>query len=276
MRMNFIEGVTRFTNLRKVAAFITKRDENSINNGDGMKFQRMTVLAVCLAFISTIASAVTLQDVIAKHLEARGGVDKLTAMTTVKVTGSMNTQGGEMKFTQSMKDNKKFRVDITVQGMNMIQAFDGTVGWGTNPMGGNKPEKAGPETAKRLPEEADWVGVFIDTEKKGYKLELVGSVDLEGSTVYKVKITNKDGEDRFTYIDAVTWLVVKEDKKMNFGGGDMDMELYYTNYQEVNGVQVPMQTDYKFQGQDVMSMTFDKIETGMDLPDSMFAFPEQK
>jgi len=241
-----------------------------------MTFQRVFTVAMVALTAFSFASAITMEEIISRNIEARGGVAKIKALSSVKTTGTMSTQGGEIAFTQCLKDNKKFRMDMTIQGMNIIQAFDGTVAWGSNPMGGNKPEKSSPESAKKMAERADWEGEFIDTEKKGYKLELMGAEDLEGSTVYKVKITNKDGDSRFTYIDATTWLVIKEDTQLDMGGQNIDVSMYYTNYQEIHGVQVPMQIDVKYQGQDAMSMTFEKIEIVADLPDSMFAFPESK
>lgn len=237
---------------------------------------RVAFIATLVAVLATTASAITLNEVITKNLEARGGVDKIKSFTSAKATGTVSTRGGDLSFTRLMKGNTKYRMDMTIQGMNMVQAYDGTVAWGIKPMSGRKPEKASDEELKEIAKEADWAGEFIDTESKGYQLELVGSEDLEGSTVYKVKITSREGVVEYAYIDAITWLMVRKDQASNMGGTPMNVETYFTDYREFGGVQVPMKIEIKYQGQTVMAMTIENIDTSADIPDELFKFPEQK
>ncbi|MBI2794464.1 MAG: outer membrane lipoprotein-sorting protein [Ignavibacteria bacterium] len=237
---------------------------------------RVTFIATLVAVMATSASAITLQEVIAKNLEARGGVDKIKSFKSAKSTGTMSTQGGDLAFTRLMKGNTKFRMDMTIQGMSITQAYDGTVAWRINPMAGNKPEKVSDEELKDIAKEADWAGEFVDTETKGYQLELVGPEDLDGSSVYKVKITSRDGDVEYAYIDAITWLMVRKDQSMNMGGTPMSVETYYTDYREFGGIQVPMKIEIKYQGQSAMAMTIENIDTNADIPDELFKFPEQK
>jgi outer membrane lipoprotein-sorting protein len=237
---------------------------------------RITFIAALVAVLATTASAITLDEVVAKNIEARGGVDKIKSFRSAKVTGIMSTQGGDLSFTRLMKGNIKYRMDMTIQGMSITQAYDGTVAWGIKPMSGNKPEKATDEELKEIAKEADWAGEFIDTESKGYQLELVGSEDLEGSTVYKIKITSRDGDVEHAYIDAITWLMVRKDETSSMGGTPMSVERYYTDYREFEGTQVPMKIEIKYQGQTVMAMTIENIDTETVIPDELFKFPDQK
>lgn len=237
-------------------------------------FTRSITLAVTLfALLATNTSAITIEEVVANNLTARGGVTNIKNYGSAKATGTMSTPGGEMAFTRMMKGSKMFRMDMTVQGMSMTKAFDGSVAWEISPMSGNKPQKSSPEETKDVLNQADWEGAFIDTETKGFQLELLGSEDLDGSTVYKVKITSRDGDVEYVYIDAITWLVVRKDQSSNMGGTPVEVQTYFSDYREFKGVQVPMITEIKYQGQTVMTMTIANIDTTTDLPDSLFMFP---
>ena len=140
---------------------------------------------------SVSAQAITLEEIIANNIEARGGYDKLKALKSLKVTGTMQTMGGEMEFTSYFKDNSKMRMNMNVQGQEIVQAFDGFVAWSVNPfMGGGQATKLPKDQNDRFAAQSDIAGEFVDHEDKGLKLEFEGAVDIDGMTAYKVNITN--------------------------------------------------------------------------------------
>lgn len=233
----------------------------------------IVVALITVSFVSH-AFAIDLDEVIAKAIEARGGQKAIKAISTVVKEGTMSmAQGMELNFTETTKRPGKFRMDMSFQGMAMVQAFDGTTAWGINPMNGGKPEKAGGEEVKKMVEQADMDGELIDWRSKGYTLELVGTEDIDGSTAYKIKST-KDDESSFLYIDAVSWFLAKIDKKINMMGQEADVEMVFSNYQDVNGVQMPMLMEIRSDGQTMVSMSYSSIKANVDVPDARFAFPE--
>ena len=181
----------------------------------------------------------------------------------------------EMTFTQSTKRPSKYRMDLTVQGMSMIQAYDGTTAWAVSPMAGNKPEKQPATEAKRLAEQADMDGLLVDWKTKGYTLELVGPEDIDGATAYKIKVTDKDKDVKFVFIDATTWLDAKLSMRINMMGQEADVDLFLSNYQDVAGVQTPMQMEMRQDGQVMMVITYSNPKVNVDIPDSRFAFPAE-
>lgn len=237
---------------------------------------RNLLAALALVVIgATSAFAIDLNEVLTKAAAARGGEKAIKAITTVVKEGTMSmAQGMELNFTETTKRPSKFRMDMSFQGMAITQAFDGTTAWAVNPMSGGKPEKAGSEEVKKMAEQADMDGELIDWQKKGYKLELVGTEDIDGSTAYKIKST-KDDETSFLYIDAVTWLLAKIDKKMSMMGQEAEVEMVFSNYQDVNGVQMPMLMEIRSDGQTMMSMSYSSVKANVDVPDTRFAFPAE-
>jgi outer membrane lipoprotein-sorting protein len=237
---------------------------------------RNLIAILTIAVVSTASVfAIDLDEVIAKATAARGGEKAIKAISTVVKEGTMSmAQGMELNFTETTKRPSKFRMDMSFQGMAITQAFDGTTAWAVNPMAGGKPEKAGSEEVKKMAEQADMDGELIDWKKKGYKLELVGSEDIDGSTAYKIKST-KDDETSFLYIDAVTWLLAKIDKKMSMMGQEAEVEMVFSNYQDVNGVQMPMLMEIRSDGQTMMSMSYSSVKANVEVPDARFAFPSE-
>ncbi len=234
------------------------------------------VLVLALVVSAVGASSLTLDEIIAKNIAARGGLAKIRAIKTYTVEGTMSLapSGMEMSFTQYNKAPNKYRMDITVQGMSIVSAFDGTTAWGTNPMQGATPQKASETEARRSAMRSDLEGVLIDPAKKGYKLELVGTEDVDGALAYKIKVTDKAGEVSFTFIDATTWLEVKSTGTMELMGQEAVVDVLMSDFRDVNGVQMPMLMELRSEGRVVMTMALSNPKVNQDIPDSRFAFPE--
>lgn len=233
----------------------------------------LLILAVAFIAVGNL-SAITLEEILAKNLEARGGLSKIKAIKTYTVDGTMTmAQGMDLSFTQSMKRPMKYRMDMSFQGMSMITAFDGTTAWSKNPMAGNKVEKAPESEVKRMAEQADLDGVLVNSKDKGYKLELVGPEDIDGSTAYKIKVTDKDNEVSHLFIDAITWLEVMWSKNLSMMGQEADVEILFSNYQAVAGVQMAMLMEIRSEGQTIMSMTYSNPKVNEPISDERFAYP---
>lgn len=233
----------------------------------------------CLMILALIvvsagsASAITLDEIIAKNIEARGGMKTLKAISSMKVVGTMETMGGELKFTQYFKNNVKMRMEMSVQGMDIVQAYDGVQAWGTNPMSGGAPQPGGEAEAKQAASQANILGELIESADQGLTLEYVGAEDLDGMTVHVIKVTDINKESHKVYIDAITWLEVKRTMNMSMMGQEAEVDMYLSNYKDIGGVQFPMQMDIEMDGQSVMSMKRESVEVNIDIPDSLFAYP---
>src|SRR5271169_1691754 len=98
----------------------------------GAEFMRMTRVVVGLFCLVAAASAQTAEELVAKNLQARGGVEKIKAVNTVKMTGKAYV-GFNADFSQETKRPNMIRQNFTVQGMTEIEAYDGSVGWKISP-----------------------------------------------------------------------------------------------------------------------------------------------
>src|ERR1700724_1594860 len=143
------------------------------------------------------ATAPTLDELVAKNIEAKGGAEAVHALKTLRRTGKMLINEGKVQFAynQIKKRPLEVRTEVTIQGMTAVQAFDGTEGWQISPFQGRKdPERMSADDIKSMMEDAEMDGPLVDWKEKGSTIEYVGREDVEGTKAYKIKATRKNGE----------------------------------------------------------------------------------
>lgn len=232
-------------------------------------------LLILLLSISGIKSQ-TVDEVIDNHIKAIGGLDRLMALKSVKFTGKFSGGGFEVPVTYVIKRKDMMRMDITFQGNAQITAFDGTTAWQISPWTGKKDaEKLPKESEKEMRNQADIEGALVNYKDKGYKAELLGKEDMEGSEVYKIKLTDKDGDIKNYYLDAQSYLILKETSKRKIKEKEINSETLYGNYQQVEGITFPMALDIREAGsQDGQKGVMEKVELNVEIDDSYFKMPE--
>jgi hypothetical protein len=224
-------------------------------------------------------AAQTVDEIVAKNTEARGGLAKLKAVKSVKMTGRMTVGPGmEAPVVMEMKRPDKLRLDITVQGMTLSQAYDGKQGWQINPFGGGKnAEPMSPEDLKIAEEQADMDGPLVDWKAKGHKVELIGKEKVEGTDAYKLKVTLKNGNMRYMYLDADSYLDIKGEEKRTVRGTERETEQTIGDYKEVGGLMIPHSFESSAKGRpEKQKITIEKIEIDAPIEESRFAMPAKK
>ena len=116
-------------------------------------------------------------------------------------------------------------------------------------------------------------GSMVDYKEKGHTVELIGKEDLEGTPVYKIKLTLKNGDVRYIYLDAENYLELKITSKRQIPGGEAELENHLSNYKPVNGILMAHSIENKVKGQTVSQITFDKVEMDIPMDDSIFKMP---
>ncbi len=237
---------------------------------------------ISLMFLLTIlcaayASAQTVDEVISKNLAARGGLDKIKAIKSIKTTGKMMMQGMEVPAVVQMKRPNAIRMEMSFQGKSIVQAFDGTTGWSVMPFAGSlDPQKMSEEEVSQMRDDADIDGPLVDYKEKGNTVELMGKEDLEGSPAFKLKVTKKSGDVTYIYIDAESYLEVKSVSKRKIQGNEMEIETYTSDYKNVGGLMFPHAIEQKVRGNTMMHVVVEKTELDLPIEDSTFKMPSAK
>jgi len=235
------------------------------------------VIALCAASpLAAIEAPPSLDDVIARHLAARGGLERIKAVRTMRMKGKMTVGPGiEVPIVFELKRPASVRLDITFQGSTSTQAYDGTTGWATNPKSDRAdPQPMSPRELEDMEEQADMDGPLVDTGAKGHTVELVGQEKLEGRDVYKLKVTLKTGAVRLVYIDALTYLERKTEARRTVDGVESDTETVSSQYDPVRGLVLPHRVQLGMKGEPpTQTIVFETIELDVPLDDARFRRP---
>lgn len=238
---------------------------------------RKTLMGVVvLALLAPVAWAQTVDELLAKNHEAKGGLEKLRAVKSVRATGTMMAGPGmEFPFVMMNKRPNSTRLEFTFQGMTGMQVYDGKTAWMSMPfMGRKEPEPMPPDQAKDFAEQADFDGPLMDYKQKGHTIELVGKEQVEGADTYKLKVTLKDGAVRHYYLDAETYLEIKVEAKRTIRGTEVEGESYFGDYKEVGGMMMAHSIESGAKGSPQrQKLTIETVELNPEIDDSLFAMP---
>lgn len=235
-------------------------------------------LIFLLAIVCAVsASAQTVDEIISKNLTARGGLDKIKAVKSIKTSGKILMQGMELPIVVQVKRPNAIRMEMSFQGKSIVQAFDGSTGWSIMPFAGSSdPQKMSEEEVSQMKDDADIDGPLVDYKEKGYSVELIGKEDLEGSPAFKLKVTKKSGDVSYIYIDAESYLEVKSTSKRKIQGNEMEIETYTSDYKSVGGLMFPYTIEQKVRGNTMTQSVLEKVELDAPMEDTIFRMPSSK
>src|ERR1017187_10024681 len=109
---------------------------------------RVALGIVCL---TSLASAQTAEELVAKNIQAHGGMEKIKAINSVRMSGKLYVQNIYAAVAVEKKRGGLIRQSFTLQGMTQIQAYDGSSGWQISPFGGRRdPEGMGEDDTRDL------------------------------------------------------------------------------------------------------------------------------
>jgi hypothetical protein len=236
----------------------------------------LTLLAAMLGPVGT--SAQTVDEVIAKNIQAHGGLEKLKAVRTIRVTGKFSQGSFRAGFLQENKRPEMVREEAIIQGLSQIQAYDGKTGWQVSPFGGRKDaELLSQDDLKGLQLDADIDGPLVDYKEKGHKAELVGHDSVEGTDCYKVRLALKNGDVRYYFLDTDSFLEIKMENQSNIRGAVQFSESYFGDYEQVNGLYFPFAFEGGPKGSpERTKYTVEKVEVNVPLDDALFTMPVSK
>jgi outer membrane lipoprotein-sorting protein len=235
------------------------------------------LLAALLCFLPLrFSQAQTLDEVIKKAIDARGGPEKIKAVQSERITGTFSAQGVEGTLILELLRPHKLYSEITVEGQKVLRVYDGkSAGWIVNPFTPNKDvQEMSADELKGMPDESDMDGPLVDYKAKGSQVELAGKEDAGGKAVYRLKITSKSGEVRSYLIDATTFLTTKWEGTRRVGQQDLPWQTTLSDYREVQGLKFPFKIDQGSPGTEYgQSLTLEKVEINPKLDESHFAKP---
>lgn len=241
-----------------------------------MKKKILVILAVFLA--AGLSGAQTLDEILTKNYQARGGLDKLKAMTAMKISGKIviPARGMEMPMVMWQKNPNKMRIESTFQEKVIVQAYDGQKAWWIMPFIAPDAQEMSQEQMEQFKDQADFENPLVVYKEKGYKLELLGKGDLEGTPVFKLKLTKTDGREIYFYLDAASGIELKSTMALKSGANETMNEIIFGDYKPVNGLMMPFHIENKTNGKTQVQLSLTTIEINPAIDDAIFVMPLKK
>ena len=221
----------------------------------------------------------TVDELVAKNIEAKGGANAVHGLSTLRLSGKMLVQEGQIQlgYLQIKKRPQDVRTEASLQGMTQIEAYDGKDGWRVSPFFGRKdPERMSADDVKALVEDSEIDGPLVDWQAKGNTVEYVGTEDVDGTLAHKLKVTRKNGDVSFVYLDPDHFLEIRVLTQRVRHGAYEEVEVDLGDYEKVGGVFVPTSIEFGRKGAtDKQRIIIDKVEANAPVDDAIFHFPGQ-
>ncbi len=222
------------------------------------------------------ASAQTAPDLVAGNLKARGGAEAFAALKNVSFDGKLIFPGDfQMTYNETRADAGAVRVDAALQGLALVQAYDGKAGWRINPFEGRKDaERMTDDEARSLADTGSIRGPLLNAASDGSTVTYLGREDFDGTDTHKLKVVQTDGDEFVYLLDPDSMLEVKMIETRRLRGAVQVVEYEYGDYEKVGGVYFPMSIESGPQGSSQRQRTIIASGTANgDAPATLFAQP---
>jgi hypothetical protein len=205
-----------------------------------VKFTRLVIRAAMTAALCIPAAlpAQALPDaktLMEKHNEASGGRAALDKHTSMKQTATVTLP----QFTASVEifrakpDKFLSKTNLGAMG-EVLEGFDGKVGWNSNPMGAQLAEG---EMLDIMKGNADFFANFED-HARYTKAETVELTQFEGRPCFKVRLT-RGTRNATEYFDVLTGLRAGLVVENQVGGSVIESTTIFSEYTDFGGLKLP-------------------------------------
>jgi hypothetical protein len=236
---------------------------------------RSLVVAAALLAPAAVA-AQTVDEIVARHVAARGGREALAAVRTLRMTGRATEGPGRQAIVRrEIARPGRIRTEFVFQGTTGVYAWDGTAGWRVSPLDGRlEPEPLPADEAALTAEQADIEGPLVDWRVKGHALELVGKEALAGGPAYRLKLTLRSGAVRQVWVDAATGNIVRTESARKLRGHEVALQTTFGDFRETAGVTFARSMETGVPGRPRrLRIVVESVEVNPTLDDTRFRMP---
>ena len=222
--------------------------------------------------VSVAVQAQSVDEIIDKHLEVMGGKELMSTIKTMRMTGTTQIQPGmDAPLVVQVVHDRAMRMDLEIMNMKMTIAVKGDEGWQIMPFQGKKDAEPLPEDQiKTMKDQLDATGDLYNYAAKGSTVELVGTDDLDGTEVYKIKLTKSSGNVIYHFIDKESYYDLQVTTVVTAEGKDMEMSQGFSNFQKTDSGLVVAMSGTGGMG----DVKWEKIELNPEIDMTIFDMPK--
>ncbi len=242
------------------------------------------LLIILLSFLSTgmlTAQDMKLDELLEIYFKV-SGQNRLANIQTLKITGKMSQFGAEFLFTIFKKLPDMERMEMDLQGTRLTSVIIGQTGWMINPFSGSSdPQDLSVDminnTRKAYGTQNSPYGnlnnPFVNWKENGNKIELIGREDMNGTSVYNLKILLNDNDVVNYYMDTEKFMIIKLKEKSMIQGQLIDVEEIFSDFRDADGFMIPYKLETFYNGSSAIVIICSKIEFNLPLNDTIFNKP---
>jgi hypothetical protein len=238
--------------------------------------RKFALFAVVLCACGCVYSQ-TADELVTKNIQAKGGIDKIKAIKTYRMTGKLVAGGGVTgEVSQENLRPNQVRETFNLQGLTAVQAYDGTTGWQIQPFNGRKdPQLMGEDDLPDILIDSDFDGALVDSKQKGNSIEYLGHDVVDGDDALRLKVTLKNGNIIYYYLDPDTYLEIRKETQEFIRGSVKENVTDIGSYKPVGGVMYPFSIASGPKNDPTLwqTVTVEKIEVNIPLDPATFAVP---
>ena len=238
--------------------------------------RRLALFTLAIGLVAATGWSQTVDEIVARHIDARGGRDKIKALQSVRMTGRIRAGGGrQASVVREVSRPGLIRLEFTIDGVTNVFAFDGVHGWQVSPSFGSfEPQALAAGGEELATEQADIEGPLVDWKAKGHRVELVGRQTVDGREVYELKLTLKGGAVLYDSLDAQSLLEVRRRATRTVRGASVEVDTTFGDYREVGGLRFPYTIDSFASGRARhVEVTVENVELNPALDAARFRMP---
>ncbi len=226
---------------------------------------------------SSPSSPPSVDEIIAAHLAARGGKDRIQALRSIRETGTVTASDGRVaRVVREILRPGLFRLEFSYQGTTSVFANDGKAGWQVAPLQGQFEPRAMPPEADSAggADQRDIEGPLVDWRKKGHVVELVGRESIAGAQTDKLKVVLRDGVVRYDYVDVTSHMIVRSDVSRLVRGHRVELQSTFSDFRKVSGIVFPHLIEFRVKDRpQILKVVVERIELNPELDPASFRMP---
>ena len=205
-------------------------------------------LFLIFALTASAVRAQTLDEVLAKHAAAHGGLEAWHAVKSLTVTGTVVAYSKAGPFVYEWRQPDSSRFEQTAFDQKIVYAHHGAVTWWLQPLYGvEKPAVITEEDkAALIRKTASFDSPLVDAAAKGNKVELLGKDEMDGQPAWKLEVTRKDGSEETWYLDPSTFLELARVDRTFDSTGVKERWTYYSDFRPAEGLVIAHRQDQEY------------------------------
>jgi predicted Zn-dependent peptidase len=178
----------------------------------------------------SVSTDVTAESVISNYIKSIGGAEKLNSISSIEVKATANLQGTVLEMYSLKNNQNQSLMTMTAMGMTLVKSvFNKYQGY--NEVNGQRVPLTDEELEQAIINSALFSELNFDFET----IELIGTSFVNDEKAYEIKIT----DNKSVFYSAETGLKLKEFESQEVDGNLITGEVFYKEYEEVDGILIP-------------------------------------